>query len=87
MSGHASDPDGPGVVVDEEEHVDPAEQHGIDAEEVARDQTLRLSSEELRPVGPDRRGEGLMSWRFRIAQTLDEAIGMPMVASSPWIRR
>jgi arabinofuranan 3-O-arabinosyltransferase len=33
--GHAGDPDGPGVVVDEEEHVDPAKQHGVDAEEVA----------------------------------------------------
>lgn len=38
-------------------------------------------------VGPDRRGQGSISWRFRIAQTLDAAIGMPMVASSPWIRR
>ena len=38
-------------------------------------------------VGPDRRGEGSMPWRFRIAQTLDAAIEMPMVASSPWIRR
>ena len=41
-----------GVVVDEEEHVEPAEQHGVDAEEVARDQALRLSGEELRPGWP-----------------------------------
>lgn len=38
-------------------------------------------------VGPDRRGEGSMPWRFKIAQTLDGAILMPMVASSPWTRR
>jgi hypothetical protein len=28
-----------------------------------------------------------MPWRFKIAQTLDGAIVMPMVASSTWIRR
>ena len=40
------------VVVDEEEHVEPAEQHGVDAEEVAGDQALRLGGEELRPGRP-----------------------------------
>ena len=38
-------------------------------------------------VGPDLRGDGSMPWRFRIAQTLEGAIAMPMVASSPWMRR
>jgi hypothetical protein len=49
MSRNASNPDGPGVVVDEIEHIEPAERHGVDAEEVASDQTLRLSGDELRP--------------------------------------
>jgi hypothetical protein len=34
-------------------------------------------------VGPDRRGEGSMPWRFKIDQTLEGAITMPIVASSP----
>ena len=40
LGGHAGDPDGPGVVVDEEQHVEPAEQHGVDAQEVASDQPV-----------------------------------------------
>jgi hypothetical protein len=38
-------------------------------------------------VGPDRRGDGSTPWSFRIAQTLEGAMAMPMVASSPWMRR
>jgi len=38
-------------------------------------------------LGPDRRGEGSMPWRFKIAQTLEGAITMPIVVSSPWMRR
>ncbi len=83
LGGHAGDPVSPDVVVDEEEHVEPAEQHGVDAEEVAIDQALRLSGEDSAQVGPDRRGESSVSWRFRIARTLDAAIGMPMLANSP----
>ena len=38
-------------------------------------------------VGPVRPGEGSMPWRRRMAQTLDGASPMPIVASSPWILR
>ncbi|MHB1510035.1 MAG: hypothetical protein ACYCST_11415 [Acidimicrobiales bacterium] len=38
-------------------------------------------------VGPDLRGDGSTPWRFGIAQTLEGAMTMPMVASSPWMRR
>jgi hypothetical protein len=37
-------------------------------------------------VGPDRRGDGSMSWRFKIAQTLDAAITMSKVQLA-WIHR
>ncbi len=47
MGGDAGDPDEAGVVVDEEEHIEPPEQHGVDAEEVAGDEAFRLSGEEL----------------------------------------
>ena len=38
-------------------------------------------------VGPDLRGDGSTPWRFRIAQTLEGAMAMPMVAMSRWMRR
>ncbi len=44
-------------MVDEHEHVEPAEKDGVDVEGVARHQPLRLGGEELRPgrSGPPRR--------------------------------
>ncbi len=80
-------PDEAGVVVDEEQHIGPPEEHGVDAEEVAGDEAFRPAARNSAQDGPDRRGEGSMPWRLRIAQTLDGAIGMPMVASWPWMRR
>ena len=38
-------------------------------------------------VGPDLRGDGSTPWRFGIAQAHEAAMTMPMVASSPWMRR
>jgi len=38
-------------------------------------------------VGPDLRGDGSMPWRFRMVQTLEGAMTMPMVTSSLWMRR
>ncbi len=38
-------------------------------------------------VGPDPRGAGSTPWRFKIAETLEGAMAMPMRASSPWMRR
>jgi hypothetical protein len=34
-------------------------------------------------VGPDRRGDASTPWRFKIAQTLEGAMAMPMVARLP----
>jgi hypothetical protein len=69
-------------VVDEDEHIEPAEQERVYAEEVAgHDAVARRNSAQL---GPDRRGDGSMPWRLRIAQTLDAAMVMPTAASSPW---
>ena len=54
-------------MVDEEEHVEPAEEHGVDAEEVAGDQALRLRGEELRPgwPRPPRRGLDVVALQDR----------------------
>jgi len=48
---HPCEVDPTGVVVDEEQHVEPPEQHSIDAEEVTGDQALGLGPEELSPRG------------------------------------
>ena len=47
----ACDPDTSRVVVDEREDMEPPEEDGVDMEEIARDQSLRLGGEELRPGG------------------------------------
>jgi hypothetical protein len=38
------DVDPPGVVLDEEQHIEPSEKNGVDVEEVTGDQALRLSA-------------------------------------------
>ena len=52
LGGDAADPYETRVVVDEDEHVEPAEEHGVDMEEVTRHQALRLGGKELRPGRP-----------------------------------
>jgi hypothetical protein len=78
----ACDADEAGVVVDEDKHVKPFE-HTVS--------TLK-KSHAINPfawalisaqLGRDLHGEGLLLLRFKIAQTLDAAIVMPMLASSP----
>jgi hypothetical protein len=57
MGGHPDDVDLAGGDLDEEQHVDPFEQHGVDGEEVAGQHRVRLRGEELFPgrPGPPRR--------------------------------
>ncbi|MDA8076382.1 MAG: hypothetical protein M0Z40_14320 [Actinomycetota bacterium] len=73
--------------MDEHEDVEPAEKHRVDMEEVAGHQPFVCAARSSAQVGPDLRGDGLTLWRLRIAQTLEGAMTMPMVASSPWTRR
>src|SRR3954449_3755484 len=57
MGCDAGDVDLTGGDLDEEQHVDPFEQHGVDGEEVAGQHRVRLRGEELFPgrPGPPRR--------------------------------
>ena len=48
---------------------------------------LACAARNFAQVGPDLRGDGSTPWRFTIAQTLEGAMAMPMVVSSPWMRR
>jgi hypothetical protein len=55
--GHGGDVQPAGVVFDEDQHVDPAEQDRVHGEEVARDDGVRLGGQELLPrrAGASRR--------------------------------
>ena len=87
LGGHAGDPHQARVMVDEDEHVARPEQHRLDGEEVTSDDALGLSTQQPCPGRSPRRGDGLMPWRSRIAETLDAATRKLIVASSRWILR
>ena len=50
LGGHACDSDETRVVVDEDEHVEPPEQHRVNMDEVAGDDALSLGVEERCPA-------------------------------------
>ena len=52
LGRHGSDSGETGVVVDEQQHVEPAEQDGFGGEKVADDQALGLCGEKLGPRWP-----------------------------------
>src|SRR5258706_13436256 len=58
MRGHPDDVDLAGGGLEEEQHVDPLEEHGVDGEEVAGQDRVRLGGQKLfpgRPAAPWRR--------------------------------
>src|ERR1039458_244610 len=73
--------DDPGVRFDEEQNIEPAEQDGVDGEEVAREEPLCLDAAELVPGRTRPPREGSRPWRFKMTQMLEWASLMPMVAS------
>ena len=62
-----------GAVLDEEQHVQAAQEHGIDVEEVGRQDRLRLGFQERPPGLPGLPGRGSMPASLRICQTVDGA--------------
>ena len=63
MSGHAGDPDPSAAELDEEQHIEAFEQHGVDMEEVRGHDTRRLDTQELAPggtVAPRSRSQALV---------------------------
>ncbi len=83
-SGHV---DLPRAMLDEEEHVELAKQHGVHRVEVTSQEGGRLGTEELTPGRTRSRRPRLDAVVFKMAQTVDAASRMPMPSSSPWIRR
>lgn len=81
MNGHPSHVYTTVIVLDEEQHIQPAQQHGVHMEEVHRQDALGLSSKDCRQVGPDRRGAGSSPTSLRIFHTVDAATVYPSPAS------
>lgn len=52
LGGNAGDPHETSVVLDEDQHVESAKEHGVDVEEVAGNKPFRLCGEELAPCRP-----------------------------------
>jgi hypothetical protein len=63
-----------GVVFDGEERLQPAQGDGVEVEQVAGQDRLRLRSENCVQVGPARRGEGSMPALCRICQMVQAPI-------------
>jgi hypothetical protein len=59
VDGHPGDVYAAGGDLDEEEHVDPFEEDGVDGEKVARQDATGLGGEELLPRGPGAAGCGV----------------------------
>jgi hypothetical protein len=75
------------AVLDKEQHIQAAQQHGVDMEEVGGQDGLRLASRNARQDCPARCGAGSMPASLRICHTVDGASLHPRPASSPWMRR
>ena len=87
MRGRAQDPDPPGGVLDDRQHVQAGAGQGDGLEEVAGEQRLGLGAEEVGPGGRGASGAGSIPACRRISHTVEAATLMPRTSSSPWMRR
>jgi hypothetical protein len=75
------------VVLDHDENVEAAQEHGVDVGEVDGEDRVGLRDRNCRQVGLARRGAGSSPASFRIFQTVEAATVWPRPISSPWMRR
>jgi hypothetical protein len=87
MSGDPGQVQAAGGVLDEQQHVQTPQQHGIDVEEARREDRLRLGLQECPPGLPGPPGCGLDPASLRICHTAGGASVCPSPASSPRMRR
>ena len=83
MGGDPGQVHAPGAMLAEEQHVQAAQEHGIDVEEVRGEDRLRLGLKECPPGLPDPSGRGVDSGVFEDLPTVDRASLYPSPASSP----
>ena len=86
MSSDASQVRAAGAVLDDEQQILAAQEHGIDME-VGRQDRLRPGLQERLPGEPERIGSGSMPASSRIRQIVDGTYLRPRPASSPWMRQ
>jgi hypothetical protein len=72
VSGYSGQVQASGAVLDEDQHIQSFEHYRFDYEEVARDDRVGLSGQELPPA---RRGAGSIPAACRISHTVEAAIG------------
>jgi hypothetical protein len=87
VGGDPSEVHPPGLHLDHEQDVEPAQQGGVDAGEVGGDDRGCLGADELHPRWPGPITGGIDTPVRRIFHTVDAAIRWPSRPSSPWIRR
>jgi hypothetical protein len=76
-----------GAVLDEEQHMQVAQEHGVDVEESTARMVFAWASGHAGQACPDRLGAGSMPTSWRICHTVDDASLHPRPVSSPWMRR
>ncbi|WP_443216895.1 hypothetical protein [Saccharothrix sp. ALI-22-I] len=81
VGGDAGDVRAPGVVFEERQRVEPLAEHGVEVEEVRRDDALGLDGEEL---PPRRTGAAWCRVDARSAQNLPDRRGSDAVAEPGW---
>ena len=73
------------AVLDHDEDVEAAQEHGVDVGEIDREDRMGCADRNCRQVGPARRGAGSRPALFKMFQTIEAATVWPRPTSSPWI--
>jgi hypothetical protein len=87
MGSDAGEVDPATVMLDDEQHVKPAEKDGVDMEEVDRGDVLAWADRNCFQLAAVRCGAGSIPADLRISQMVEGAILCPRPVSSPQIRR
>lgn len=86
-AGDAGDVHPPGVVLDEEQDEQAAQEDGVDVKNVCRPDPGGLDLQELTQERSARWAAGSTLARCKISHTVQAATFQPRLSSSPWIRR
>ncbi len=84
---HPKDVHPTGADLHHEEHIQPAQPHGVDMQEVTRDSPLAWEAPNVRHVGSDRRGAGPNRAEAKILRIVPSPTRQPTASTSPWILR
>jgi hypothetical protein len=87
MGGDAGQVHAASVMLDHDQHIEPAQKDGVDVEKVHRGDRLGLRGQELLPARGRAPRRGIEPASLRISQMVDGAILCPRTVSSPQIRR